>query len=54
MTRNEAEQIARIINNVFQYEESVDPRTVAIMFQYMGRLDAEGSHPQEMENVDRP
>lgn len=38
MTINEAEQIARIICNVFEHEESVDPRTVARMFQYMGRM----------------
>lgn len=45
MTRNEAEQIARVIYNVFQHEEVVDPRTIALMFQYMGRLDREGTHP---------
>lgn len=45
MTRNQAEQIARIIYNVFEHEESIDPRTIAIMFQYMGRLDREGTHP---------
>ena len=39
MTRNEADQIARIIYNVFEYEESVDPRTIALMFQYMGRME---------------
>jgi len=38
MTRNQAEQIARIINNVFEHEEQVDPRTIALMFQYMGRI----------------
>lgn len=38
MTRNQAEQIARIINNVFQHEEQIDPRTIALMFQYMGRV----------------
>ena len=38
MTRTQAEQIARIIHNVFEYEEQVDPRTVATMFQYMGRV----------------
>ncbi len=47
MTRNEAEQIARIIYNVFEHEESVDPRTIATMFQYMGRLDGEGIPQQE-------
>lgn len=39
MTRAEAEQVARIIYNVFEHEESVDPRTIALMFQYMGRLE---------------
>lgn len=38
MTRNQAEQIARIIYNVFEHEEQIDPRTIATMFQYMGRL----------------
>lgn len=38
MTRNQAEQIARIIYNVFEHEEQVDPRTIALMFQYMGRI----------------
>ena len=38
MTRNQAEQVARIIYNVFEYEDVVDPRTVAKMFQYMGRV----------------
>ncbi len=38
MTRALAEQIARIIYNVFEHEEQVDPRTIAKMFQYMGRL----------------
>jgi hypothetical protein len=38
MTRNQAEQIARIIYNVFEHEEQVDPRTIALMFQYMGKL----------------
>ncbi len=38
MTKNEAEQIARIINNVFEHEEQVDPRTISKMFQYMGRM----------------
>lgn len=38
VTRNQAEQVARIIYNVFEHEEQVDPRTIAIMFQYMGRV----------------
>lgn len=38
MTRNQSEQIARIIYNVFEHEEQIDPRTIALMFQYMGRL----------------
>lgn len=38
MTRNQAEQIARIIYNVFEHEEQIDPRTIATMFQYMGRV----------------
>ncbi len=38
MNKNQAEQIARIICNVFTYEEHVDPRTIALMFQYMGRV----------------
>lgn len=42
MTRNQAEQIARIIYNVFEFEEQVDPRTIARMFQYMGRIHIEG------------
>ena len=45
MTRNEAEQIARIIYNVFEHEEQIDPRTIAKMFHYMGSLDPTGSHP---------
>lgn len=38
MTLEQAEQIARIIYNVFQHEGQIDPRTVAKMFQYIGRL----------------
>lgn len=38
MERNQAEQIARIIYNVFEHEEQIDPRTIALMFQYMGRI----------------
>lgn len=44
MTRAEAEQVARIIYNVFEFEEQIDPRTIAKMFQYMGRVDPEGTH----------
>lgn len=43
MTRDAAEQIARIICDIFEHEEAVDPRTIAKMFQYMGRLDPEGT-----------
>lgn len=50
MTREEAEQIARIIYNVFEHEESVDPRTIAIMFQYMGRLNTPIYESEEIEN----
>jgi|HubBroStandDraft_2_1064218.scaffolds.fasta_scaffold01505_3 hypothetical protein len=38
MTKNQAEQIARIIYNIFQHEEQIDPRTIALMFEYMGRV----------------
>ena len=38
MTRNQATQIARIIEDVFQHEEQIDPRTVALMFDMIGRL----------------
>ena len=38
MTRNQSEQIARIIYNVFEHEEQIDPRTIALMFQHMGRV----------------
>lgn len=38
MTINEAEQVARIIYNVFQHEEQIDPRTIALMFQHIGRV----------------
>ena len=38
MTREQAERIARIIDNVFQHEEQINPRTIALMFQYMGRV----------------
>lgn len=38
MTRHQADQIARIIYNVFEHEDVIDPRTVALMFQYMGRV----------------
>lgn len=50
MTRNQAEQVARIIYNVFQHEESVDPRTIALMFQYMGKVDPEGTYEKENED----
>lgn len=50
MTRNQAEQIARIIYNVFEYEEQIDPRTVATMFQYMGRVGcSEDLNKEEIE-----
>lgn len=38
MTTDQAKQIARIIFNVFEHEEQIDPRTIARMFQYMGRM----------------
>ena len=38
MTSLGASQVAGIIFNVFQHEEVVDPRTIALMFQYMGNL----------------
>lgn len=49
MTRNQAEQIARIICNVFQHEEQIDPRTVALMFQYMGRVGCSEDLNQDTE-----
>ncbi len=38
MTKNQADQAVRIIHAVFQYEESIDPRTVALVFEYIGRI----------------
>lgn len=38
MTREQAHQIARIICCVFEYEEKVDPRTVAKVFEYIGHF----------------
>lgn len=38
MTKSAADQIARIIRAVFEHEESIDPRTVALLFEYIGRL----------------
>lgn len=44
MIKEQADQIARIINDIFQYEEQIDPRTVALVFTYIGRMtkDIEG------------
>lgn len=41
MTKNECEQVARIIITVFHEEESVSPRTVAEVFFLLGRLIGE-------------
>lgn len=41
MTRELGEQIARIIYNVFEHEEQIDPRTIAKMFQYIEKLPVE-------------
>lgn len=38
MTKSQADQIARIIEDTFQYEEQVDPRTIALMFKLLGNL----------------
>jgi hypothetical protein len=38
MNRDEANQVARIIRGIFEYEETIDPRTIASMFEYMARL----------------
>lgn len=38
MTKDQAEQIARIIKDIFQHEEQIDPRTVALVFEYISRL----------------
>lgn len=38
MTQHSCEQIARIIEAVFYHESDIDPRTVALMFEYIGRL----------------
>ena len=40
MTKAEADQIARIIEDIFQYEEQVGPRTVAKVFQYISKMKA--------------
>lgn len=50
MTRNQAELIARIIYNVFEHEEQVDPRTIAVMFQYMGRVGCLYNLNEDEEN----
>lgn len=41
MTKTQAYQIARIICAVFEHEDKVDPRTVANVFEYIGRLTNE-------------
>lgn len=38
MTKNEYDQVARIIENIFQAEEKVSPFTVAEMFRLIGNL----------------
>ncbi len=40
MTKTEADQVARIIEDIFQYEEQIDPRTVALVFKYLGRMNS--------------
>jgi len=40
VNKREAEQVARIIERVFQFEESVDPRTVAELFKIISSLAA--------------
>lgn len=51
MKQRAAEQVARIIYKVFQHEEQVDPRTVALVFQYIGRL-SEDEDAEEREDVE--
>ncbi len=41
MTKNQCEQVARIIETVFQAEESVTPFTIAEMFRLLGRMSKE-------------
>ena len=38
MTTDQANQCARIIKRVFEFEESVDPRTIAEMFIIIANL----------------
>lgn len=55
MTRDQADQVARIIYNIFEFEETIDPRTVAQVFVYIGRLTNEynesGSNSEETDNA---
>ncbi len=41
MTKEQAKQIARMINTIFYYETSVHPKTVALVFEYIGRMSLE-------------
>ncbi len=50
MIRSEYE-VARIIFNVFEYEDNIDPRTVARMFQYMGEHRQEPHIEEYYENT---
>lgn len=52
MTRRQAEQIARIIYGVFEYEDVVDPRTIAKMFAYMGRVGCSEDLNEEEDSTD--
>lgn len=38
MNSRQAEQCARIIENVFKYEESINPHTIVLMFRKMAVL----------------
>lgn len=51
MDSPQAEQCARIIEDIFQYEEQIDPRTVVLMFKKMATLyrKFEGLNSKEEE-----
>ena len=38
MTKNQCDQIARIITEVFQHEQSIAPETIVLMFKLIGNL----------------
>lgn len=38
MTKAQCDQVARIIENVFQHEQSVAPETICLMFKLIGTL----------------